>query len=147
MFVHAGPGSSHLPGAGWELWCGTSRQHLVLLYAPVTDSSHALAGKQGRVGLHTWCGDTWSLCPKACGWGKMEPDSSQGWFEHILTLGKVSWFAAVSLPQRLWVQRKEVWAVVLSCSWSLSRLSVGSSDLLPESCLSVMLETQHSNSG
>lgn len=35
-------------------------------------------------------------------------ESSQGWFEHILTLGKVSWFAAVSLPQRPWVQRKGV---------------------------------------
>lgn len=143
MFVHAGPGSSRLPGAGWELCCGTSRQHLVLLSSPVTGSSHALAGRGG-----------WDCTPGVEILGHCVPGPVGGEKELAVRtakagsstsqpphLGKVSRFAAVSLPQRLWVQRKGEWAVVLSCSQRLSRLLVSSSGLLPESCFSIMLET------
>lgn len=130
-------------GAGWEPCCGTGRQHLVLLYAPVTGSSHALAGRGG-----------WDCTPGVeilghCVPGPVGGEKSRLGEQPRLVrahpdlphLGKISWFAAVSLPQRLGVRRKGDWAVVLSCSQSLSRLLVGSSGLLPESCFSVMLKT------
>lgn len=145
MFVHARPGSSHLLGAGWELWCGTSRQHLVLLYAPVTGSSHALAGRGGwdctpGVEILGHC------VPGPVGGEKIEPElavraaKAGSSTSQPPCLGKVSWFAAVSLPYRLWIQRKGVWAVVLQL-FPQPVQAVGSSGLLPGSSFSVMLDT------
>lgn len=74
VFLHAGPGSSHLLVAVWEPWCCTNRQAASGIALRSGDKLFPCAGRQGRVGLHTWCGDTWSLCPSARGWGRMELD-------------------------------------------------------------------------
>lgn len=77
-----------------------------------SDRLFPCAGRQGRVGLHTWCGDTWSLCPRACGWGKNRAragcESSQGWFKHIPTslLGQ-SLLVCSSLPALQTVDTEE----------------------------------------
>lgn len=42
------------------------------------DELFPCAGRQGRVGPRTWCGDTWSLCPSARGWGRMELEPAAG---------------------------------------------------------------------